>query len=140
MKMIGITEIEKSELCSEEYFQRSLILEREQSERTGHQFMLVLLDVSELLNEKWVERDLLLERIALAFNASTRYKDIKGWYLYNTLIGIIYPGFTKDDKSSAVSDLRQKMEFFLEPQEAAGIKIYTIFYSSIEETAPIFQR
>jgi len=138
MKQTEIVETENVSLRSEDYFQRMLINEREESEKSGHQFMLVLLDVGELLNEKWNEKETLLQELSGVLHTATREIDVKGWYLFNTLIGIIYPGYCKEDKDSAVEKLRQKIKSNLEFREAESIKIYTIFFSNIEEhNAPI---
>jgi hypothetical protein len=133
MKSIEIAEYQNSVLSTEDFFQRELIRERERSEKSGHQFMLVLLDVGELFSERWSEKGVLMQQMSLVLNAATRDIDIKGWYLNNTLIGIIYPGYRKEDKGVVVESLRQKTKSFLEPDEAQSIKIYTVFFSNIEE-------
>jgi hypothetical protein len=135
MKMTETMEFETRTLCTEDYFQRMLIREREETEKSGRQFMLVLLEVGELLNENWSDKNGLIHKTALALRASTRDIDTKGWYLQDTLIGIICPDLYRDDKNVVTEKIRLKLEAFLDPLEAATVKIYTIFYSNIEEQA-----
>ena len=139
MKMIETIEVESETLSSEEYFQQRLIREREQTEKSGSHFMLVLLDVGEVFNKQWGDKADLLQKMCSALNASTREIDLKGWYLKNTLIGIIFPDIYKSDKSVVIDKIRQEINSFLEPLEAAAVKIYTIFYSNMEETPPVIQ-
>jgi hypothetical protein len=138
MKTTEVAEVGIKTLCPEDYFQRMLIREREKTEKSGSQFMLVLVDVGELFNYKWGEKDVLLQNTIQALNASTREVDMTGWYLYNSLIGIICPGFYKPEKGIVIEKIRRKLEASLEPHEAIGIKIYSVFYSNIEEPMPVF--
>jgi hypothetical protein len=140
MKMTGTAEFATRTLCEEDNFQKMLIREREQTEKSGRQFMLVLLEVGELLNENWSDKGALTYKIALALKASTREMDTKGWYLYNTLIGIICPDLSKDDRNWVIEKIRQRLEAFLDPLEAATVKIYTVFYSNAEEPVQAFYR
>jgi PleD family two-component response regulator len=139
MKMAETIDVENEALCTEDYFQQRLIREREQTEKSGRHFMLVLLDVGELFNKEWSDNADLLQKTGSALNASTREIDLKGWYLKNTLIGIICPGIDTSDKRLVIDKIRQEINAFLEPPEAAAVKIYTIFYSNIEETGPVIQ-
>jgi hypothetical protein len=74
---------------SEEYFQRMLILERWRSQQTGRPFLLILLDIRRLINGKRTEKAFVLKRLMAVLNSSTRTIDVKGWYMHDTVIGII---------------------------------------------------
>ena len=74
---------------SEEYFQRMLILERLRSQRTGKPFLLILLDIRKLINGKRAEKTFVLHRLMSALNSSTRMIDVKGWYMHDSIIGVI---------------------------------------------------
>jgi len=74
---------------SEEYFQRMLILERLRSQKTGKPFLLILLDIRKLINGKRAEKTFVLRRLISALNSSTRTIDMKGWYMHDSIIGII---------------------------------------------------
>jgi len=74
---------------SEEYFQRMLILERWRSQQTGRPFLLILLDIRRLINGKRTEKAFVLRRLMSALNSSTRMIDVKGWYMHDSIIGVI---------------------------------------------------
>lgn len=125
--------IENEAFLSEDYFQKMLINERKRTERFGRPFMLVLLDVGQLLNDKWNERGVLLQNLAVALNSSTREIDLKGWYMHKKLLGILCPEVTMTEKNWIIDEIRQKLKTFLEPNEAAAIKMHCLFYPNIEE-------
>jgi hypothetical protein len=77
--------------CSEEYFQRMLVLERLKSKKTGKPFTLILLDIGKLTKGKRAEKAFVLRRLVSVLNSSTNDIDIKvkGWYMFDSIIGII---------------------------------------------------
>jgi lipopolysaccharide/colanic/teichoic acid biosynthesis glycosyltransferase len=72
----------------EDSFNRKLYLERKRTERSNKPFLLMLIDISELLKDD-TESQFLKKLVSVLFSA-TRDIDIKGWYQYDTLIGILY--------------------------------------------------
>ncbi len=74
---------------SEEYFERMLILERSRSKKTGKPFMLILLDIGKLAKGKQTEKAFVVSRLVSMLSSSTRDIDVKGWYMLNSIIGII---------------------------------------------------
>ena len=66
--------------CSEEYFQRMLVLERKRTERSGKPFVLILLDIGKLLKAKPQEKTFVLQKLVSVLDSATREIDVKGWY------------------------------------------------------------
>ena len=95
--------------CSEEYFQRMLILERKRSEQSGKTFMLILLDIDKLLKGNLREKEVVLQKIALALDSSTCEIDTKGWYIRNCIIGIICRDIQKGDGDSIPREIAKKL-------------------------------
>jgi|GEM_PF-1853439 hypothetical protein len=91
--------------CSEEYFERILILERKRSRRSGRPFMLVLLNIGKLLEGKRNEKKVVLEKLGSVLDSSTRGIDIKGWYLQDSIIGIICQDVHMKDRDSVTGKL-----------------------------------
>ncbi|HUI93475.1 MAG TPA: hypothetical protein VLX68_14615 [Chitinivibrionales bacterium] len=133
MNQTGTPVIENDALLSEDYFQKMLIHERKRTERFGRPFMLIMLDVGRLVEKRREANDILFQNLALAVNSSTREIDLKGWYMRDKLIGILCPEFSRADKNWILEKLGQKLAAYLEPDEAAAIKIFCLFYPDIEE-------
>jgi lipopolysaccharide/colanic/teichoic acid biosynthesis glycosyltransferase len=81
----------------EGYFNEMLSIERKRTERSRKPFLLVLIDISKL--GRGDGRTDATIRISEALSSSTREIDIKGWYTYDSVIGIIFTeidGLEKD--------------------------------------------
>ena len=74
-------------LLSEDAFISMLYLERRRSERAQKRFVLVLVDVQEILADNGKDRNVSL--ITTTLSNVLRETDILGWYLTNSLIGVI---------------------------------------------------
>jgi lipopolysaccharide/colanic/teichoic acid biosynthesis glycosyltransferase len=71
----------------EEYFHETLSLERKRTERTGRPFTLLLADIAGVTPEReWRET---ASKMVQVLTAATRSTDIKGWYLYGSVLGVI---------------------------------------------------
>lgn len=84
-------------LYVEEYFHELLSLERKRTERSRKPFLLMLIDIHKLLGNNG-EGEIVKES-ARVLSSSTRETDIKGWYQYEYIIGIIFTeinGVNKD--------------------------------------------
>ena len=117
-----------SVIADEASFKRLLCLERKRSERTGANFLLVLLDG----NEK------ALEKLAMPLGKTFRDTDVTGWYQLNSTIGLIFTtlnGTPRHAIKSAIStrvaetlgrhlhaDQKQRVElsFYFFPEEDTG--------------------
>jgi|WetSurMetagenome_2_1015567.scaffolds.fasta_scaffold00303_11 hypothetical protein len=119
-------------LCSEEYFHRTLVLERKKTERYGRPFLLVFLDVGALLKESLKPREIVVDGLAAALNAATRDIDVKGWYRPDTLIGIICTDVTKSDGAAMAAKIKARVGADLSPDEVRKIKVYVIHYPDYE--------
>jgi hypothetical protein len=97
--------------CSEEYFQRMLVLERLRSKKTGKPFTLILLDIGKLTKGKRTEKAFILRKLVSVLNSSTHDIDIKikGWYMFDSIIGIICQDFQKKHRNGVTSRLKEKL-------------------------------
>ena len=104
-------------LYIEDYFNELLRIERKRTERSKKPFLLVLVDLSALaLNEP----DHLLRSISSVLFASTREIDVKGWYKYGSVVGILFTELAGVDESAdlARSNILRKLRTNL--SEAIG--------------------
>jgi hypothetical protein len=97
--------------CSEEYFQRMLVLERSRSKKTGKPFTLILLDIGKLNKGKQKEKTFVLRKLASVLNSSTRDIDIKvrGWYMFDSIIGIICQDVKEKRRNGVTGRLKDKL-------------------------------
>ena len=84
-------------LYVEEYFQDLLCLERKRAERSKKSFLLVLLNIENALRRNATSA--VVKDIVSVLFTCTRETDIKGWYSYNSLIGIILTETSELDKA-----------------------------------------
>jgi hypothetical protein len=122
----------KDSYSSEEYFQRTLILEWLRSEQSGKPFLLILLDIGKLMKGKRAEKAFVLRRLISVLNSSTRTIDLKGWYMLDSIIGIIcqdVQGRHHNAISSRIKDtFREKGIFHLAGNAADVIKFLCLLY------------
>jgi lipopolysaccharide/colanic/teichoic acid biosynthesis glycosyltransferase len=74
-------------LLNEDAFVSMLYLERRRAERADNRFVLVLVDVTKNING--FAKDRTVQKLTRALTEATRETDIIGWYVENSLIGII---------------------------------------------------
>ena len=123
-------------LLNEDAFVSMLYLERRRAERTQKRFVLVLMDVSRVLSDGQKIRT--IQKLAAGLSSDTRETDIIGWYVENSLIGII--GTEVGEASQKViqerfiSKLREVTEQALGKEKAATISVsFHFFPEEIEE-------
>jgi lipopolysaccharide/colanic/teichoic acid biosynthesis glycosyltransferase len=75
-------------ILDEEPFVNMLRVERKRTERSGHRFVLMLLESLHLLRNGGDGSA--LEKVVSALAASTRETDIKGWYKSGAVLGVIF--------------------------------------------------
>ena len=111
-------------LLNEDAFVSMLYLERRRAERAQNRFVLILVDVQKIVSGI-SGKDRVVQMLAKALSEATRETDIIGWYLENSLMGVIGTELGK-----ASNELVQKR--FLD-------KLRTIFESTfgIEKSASI---
>jgi lipopolysaccharide/colanic/teichoic acid biosynthesis glycosyltransferase len=74
-------------LLNEDAFVSMLYLERRRAERTQKRFVLMLVDLSSVLSSGQKTRG--IQKIAAGISNSTRETDIIGWYVENSMLGVI---------------------------------------------------
>jgi len=74
-------------LLNEDAFVSMLYLERRRAERADNRFVLVLVDVKQLMGGSG--RDRMVQALTKSLSEATRETDIIGWYLQNSLMGVI---------------------------------------------------
>ena len=122
-------------LLNEDSFVSMLYLERRRAERTQKRFVLVLMDISRVIGESQKIRT--IHKLAAGISDATRETDIIGWYVENSLIGII--GTEVGDASAALiqerflEKLRTVFERTLGKDKSAGSTVSFHFFP--EETA-----
>ncbi|MGA7878755.1 MAG: hypothetical protein WCA08_24055, partial [Desulfoferrobacter sp.] len=87
-------------LYDESHFKETLRIEKHRTERSGKPFLLMLLDLG--LIRDYAERNEVIGKIAFTLNSCIRNTDIKGWYEYNSVVGVIF------------TELREVKENFVE--------------------------
>lgn len=75
-------------LLNEDAFVSMLYLERRRAERAGNRFVLILVDVKKNLSGI-PNRDRTVQALTKSLTEATRETDIVGWYLENSLMGVI---------------------------------------------------
>ena len=125
---------------SEEYFQRTLILERKRSKESGRPFMLILLDIGKLLKGNEKEKKIVFQKLVSVLDTSTREIDVKGWYTKDSIIGIICQDVQKDGKDPVTDKLYDTLikgcYFSLNAEKTDAIKMLRLFYPDLQEKQP----
>jgi len=75
-------------LLSEDAFVSMLYLERRRAERASNRFVLVLVDVTKYLNG-FSNKERTIQKLTKSLNEATRETDIIGWYVENSLMGVV---------------------------------------------------
>jgi exopolysaccharide biosynthesis polyprenyl glycosylphosphotransferase len=75
-------------LLNEDAFVSMLYLERRRTERAQNRFVLILVDVQKIVSGV-SGKDRLVQTLAKSLSEATRETDIIGWYLENSLMGVI---------------------------------------------------
>ena len=82
-------------LYGEDYFLKTLHLERKRSERCLRPFCLMLLDLSKCTDTP--ARRQTVKKISSLLHSVTRETDIKGWYEFDSVIGVIFTETSRQD-------------------------------------------
>jgi len=117
-------------LLNEDAFVSMLYLERRRAERTQKRFVLVLMDISRVLVDGHKIRN--VQKMAAGLSSATRETDIIGWYVENSLIGIIGTEVgeapQKVIQERFISKLREVCELALGKEKAAAISVSFHFF------------
>jgi lipopolysaccharide/colanic/teichoic acid biosynthesis glycosyltransferase len=96
-----------SDLLAEDSFIRVLSLERRRAERSGRQFLLMLLDARGVPGSE--KRDQVLLKAASAVSRSTRETDIRGWYEQDAIVGVIFTEVGPADTNLLLNAVQTKV-------------------------------
>ena len=115
---------------NEDAFVSMLYLERRRAERADNRFVLVLVDVKDLMSNSGRER--MIEVLTKALSEATRETDIVGWYLENSLMGVIGTQLGKATRDVVekrfLEKLRSIFETTLGPEKSASISVSFHFF------------
>ena len=95
-------------LLGENSFQQLLALEKKRSERSGHPILLMRLAVRDTGDRQACEE--LLSLLSGALFAITRETDLKGWYVNQLILGVIYTEMGNADFQEARDTILRKVE------------------------------
>ena len=97
----------KDSILPEEYFHRTICLERKRAERSGKPFLLMLLDIGNAFpNEKSGK---VMQSVLSALALSTRDTDVAGWYKQHQVVGIMFTEIAPDLKKSILATILMRV-------------------------------
>ncbi|HXJ12539.1 MAG TPA: exopolysaccharide biosynthesis polyprenyl glycosylphosphotransferase [Candidatus Limnocylindrales bacterium] len=118
-------------LLNEDAFVSMLYLERRRAERAQNRFVLILVDVQKIVNAV-SGKDRMVQTLAKALSEATRETDIIGWYLENSLMGVIGTELGKASnevvQKSFLSKLRSIFESKLGIEKSSSITVSFHFF------------
>lgn len=84
-------------LYQETYFCELLSIERKRSERSRHPFLMMLVDFQNI--PEGFDRHVVAKKLGDALSLVIRDTDIKGWYRYGSMVGVIFTEITTYEKN-----------------------------------------
>ncbi len=94
-------------IWAEDYFHEILSQEKRRTERSGKPVLLMLLNLKAIFNGSRAKRDICSD---IAFlSSATRDSDIKGWYEYGSIMGVIFTEIGEIDINIAKARILQKV-------------------------------
>jgi|Deesub1362A_J573_1020465.scaffolds.fasta_scaffold00004_234 lipopolysaccharide/colanic/teichoic acid biosynthesis glycosyltransferase len=124
-----------SGLYVEDYFNELLSLERKRTERSRKPFLLMLLSIKE--TALYGTRQEVIKKIASALFSSTREIDVKGWYKYDSVIGVIFAEMNGIDKNSVELKIYNSLNKVLTPEQMRRIEIsFHVFPEDPDDQRP----
>jgi exopolysaccharide biosynthesis polyprenyl glycosylphosphotransferase len=104
---IARTEVSNDSVLPEEYFHRTICLERKRAERSGKPFLLMLLDMGSAFPADKSEK--VVQGVLSALALSTRDTDVAGWYKQRQTIGIMFTEIAPDLKKSILATILMRV-------------------------------
>lgn len=118
-------------LLDEDAFVSMLYLERRRAERAHTRFVLILVDVKKTLSSAHL-KDRTVRALTNSLSGATRETDIIGWYLENSLVGVIGTELGKASNKVVqerfLGKLRRNFESTLGIEEGASISVSFHFF------------
>lgn len=138
-KLPGVTVAQHCGITPEESFKRILSLEQKRTERSGKQFLLMLLDAEKLF--QMMPREKALQNILQAISSSVRETDVAGWFRENFVVGVIFTEVGSPEEAATpdailmrmVAALRQTLSS--EEVDCIDVKLH-LFPNEWDETSP----
>jgi lipopolysaccharide/colanic/teichoic acid biosynthesis glycosyltransferase len=104
-------------ILPEDLFRTLLYLERLRTERSGRHFILMLVECGNLLKRT---SGSVLAKIDSAITEPTRATDIKGWYVQNSIIGVIFTEMKPANDKSVLHAISTKITASLQAKLTVG--------------------
>jgi len=104
---IARAEAGKDSILPEEYFHRTICLERKRAERSGKPFLLMLLDIGNAFPTE--KSGKVVQSVLSALALSTRDTDVAGWYKQHQVVGIMFTEIAPDLKKSILATILMRV-------------------------------
>lgn len=91
----------------EEDFRRMVAIERKRTERSGHPFLLMLVELDK--HSGSIKNAKTLDGILFALKSFTRETDVLGWYNERTTAGAIFTDLVSEDRNSVLNTILHKV-------------------------------
>ncbi len=122
-------------LLNEDAFASMLYLERRRAERAQNRFVLILMDINKNLNGT-SNKERTVKALAKSLSEATRETDIVGWYVENSLMGLIGTGLGKATNEVVQKILLAKLRSIFESttgieKGAVSVSAPRHFFSSL---------
>ena len=102
------------EVLNEETFRRMIAIERKRTERSQEPFLLMLLEAG---SSQSLEKDgKVLDDMLSLLLLSIRETDVIGWYKDRAIVGVMFTGLPREEKSSTLSVILNKVSSTLKAQ------------------------
>ena len=105
---------------NEDYFLEMLVLERKRSERSGNPFLVLMLDFTLI---SLTERHDSIVRVVDALAVLIRETDIKGWYRYGDVVGVIFTEMNSFDTDSFQDKINEGINACLSSQQLETLRL-----------------
>jgi len=109
----------------EGYFIERLMLERQRTERSKNPFMMMLLDIQNYSEDDKKE---IKQKLGTILFSSTRETDLKGWYKYNSAIGVLFTEINDIERDAFRNKIMKTLCDKLNLADAKNIKISFHFF------------
>lgn len=109
----------RSGLYGEEFFLKTLRLERKRSERCLRPFCLMLLDLRKFADTP--ARRQVVKKISSLLHSLTRETDIKGWYEFDSVVGVIFTETNRKDGELLRKKIRRNLDSALKKDGSENI-------------------
>lgn len=104
----------------EDYFNERLCFERQRSERSKRPFMLMLLEIKGFSGK---EKKELMKKVAMVLSSSTRDTDLRGWYQYDHIVGVLFTEVSDIERDLIKSKIDRSLCDELESEQMSRIEI-----------------